>query len=152
MLGCELLYERYPDDSPQEALGVPASGRTKVVRSLRCANGANLELFEFESLDQRTDIPRPSDLAIQHLALYVDDLDAAVELLDCHDGTLLLSGLNPLPGPEAKEGNGFIYARTPWGMTKELISYPSPLEYQRYTSARRWTPPAKDGADVPLGS
>ncbi len=117
VLGCELLYEWGPDAPPQEALGVPPGSRIEVVRSLRCANGANIELFEFYSLDQRTDLPRPSDLAIQHLALYVDDLDAAVELLDRHDGTYLLSGPNPLPGPEAGEGNRFIYARTPWGIS-----------------------------------
>src|SRR3712207_6904199 len=50
--------------------------------------------------------------SIQHLAVYVDDLDAAVEHLRRH-GVSLMSGPNPLPGPEAGEGNRFIYARTP---------------------------------------
>jgi hypothetical protein len=55
-----VLYERGPDDSPQEALGVPPGSRIEVVRSLRRANGANIELFEFYSPDQRTDLARPS--------------------------------------------------------------------------------------------
>src|SRR5918998_1151211 len=98
VLGCELLYEREPpgDDSPRDRLGVPAGSRIQAVRFLRCANGANVELFEFYSPDQREDFPRPSDVGIQHLALYVEDLDAAVEHLRRH-GVELMSGPNPLP-------------------------------------------------------
>jgi catechol 2,3-dioxygenase-like lactoylglutathione lyase family enzyme len=143
VLGCELLYEREPpgDDSPRDRLGVPPGSRIRTVRFLRCANGANIELFEFYSPDQREEFPRPSDVGIQHLAVYVDDLDAAVEHLRRH-GVSLMSGPNPLPGPEAGEGNRFIYARTPWGLTVELISYPAPMAYERRTSLHRWRPPA----------
>jgi catechol 2,3-dioxygenase-like lactoylglutathione lyase family enzyme len=145
VLGCELLYEREPpgDDSPRDRLGVPAGTRIQAVRFLRCANGANIELFEFASPDQREDFPRPSDVGIQHLALYVDDLDAAAEHLRRH-GVKLMSGPNPLPGPEAGEGNQFIYARTPWGLTVELISYPAPMAYQQRSDARRWRPMPPD--------
>src|SRR3712207_5337877 len=77
VLGCELLYEREPprDDSPRDRLGVPPGSRIQAVHFLRCASGANVELFEFYSPDQREDFPRPSDVGIQHLAVYVDDLD-----------------------------------------------------------------------------
>jgi catechol 2,3-dioxygenase-like lactoylglutathione lyase family enzyme len=145
VLGCELLYEREPpgDDPPRDRLGVPAGTRIQAVRFLRCANGANIELFEFASPDQREDFPRPSDVGIQHLALYVDDLDAAAEHLRRH-GVKLMSGPNPLPGPEAGEGNQFIYARTPWGLTVELISYPAPMAYQQRSDARRWRPMPPD--------
>src|SRR3712207_9078324 len=79
--------------------------------------------------------------SIQHLAVYVDDLDAATEHLRRH-GVSLMSGPNPLPGPEAGEGNRFIYARTPWGLTVELISYPAPMAYEQRASPRRGRPPA----------
>ena len=48
VLGCELLYEREPpeDDAPRHRLGVPAGSRIRGVRFLRCANGANIELFD----------------------------------------------------------------------------------------------------------
>ena len=71
VLGCELLYEREPpaDDAPRDRLGVPAGSRIQAVSFLRCANGANIELFEFYSPDQREEFPRPSDVGIQHLAL-----------------------------------------------------------------------------------
>ena len=49
-----------------------------------------------------------------------------------------------LPGPEAGEGNRFIYARTPWGLTVELISYPDPMAYERHGGARRWRPAPAD--------
>ena len=111
---------------------MPAGGRTQTVRFLRCANGANIELFEFDSPDQREEFPRPSVPGIQHLAVYVDDLDAAVEHLLCHR-VKLMSGPNPLPGPEAGEGNRFIYARTPWGLTIELISYPASMVYEQHS-------------------
>jgi len=141
VLGCELLYEREPpsDDTPRDRLGVPAGSRIRAVRFLRCANGANIELFEFYSPDQREEFPRPSDVGIQHVAVYVDDLDAAVEHL-CRHGVTLMSGPNPLPGPEAGEGNRFIYARTPWGLTVELISYPAPMSFTERSDARRWRP------------
>src|SRR5918995_1116825 len=123
VLGCELLYEREPpgDDSPRDRLGVPAGSRIKAVSFLRCANGANIELFEFYSPDQREEFPRPSDVGIQHLAVYVDDLDAAVEHLRRHEVNLM-SGPNPLPGPEAGKVTGFIYPRPRGGRTVQRTS------------------------------
>jgi catechol 2,3-dioxygenase-like lactoylglutathione lyase family enzyme len=145
VLGCELLYEQEPprDDAPRDRLGVPEGSRIRDVRFLRCANGANVEIFEFYSPDQREDIPRPSDVGIQHLALYVDDLDAAVDHLR-RRGVKLMSGPNPLPGPEAGKGNRFIYARTPWDLTVELISYPAPMAYEQHSHTRRWKPMPTD--------
>ena len=141
VLGCELLYEREPpgNDAPRDRLGVPAGSRIRAVRFLRCANGANIELFEFYSPDQREEFPRPSDVGIQHLAVYVEDLEAAAEHMRRH-GVNLMSGPNPLPGPEAGEGNRFIYARTPWGLTVELISYPASMDYEQQSHSRRWRP------------
>jgi catechol 2,3-dioxygenase-like lactoylglutathione lyase family enzyme len=145
VLGCELLYEREPpgDDFPRDRLGVPAASRIRAVRFLRCANGASIELFEFYSPEQREDFPRPSDIGIQHLAVYVDELDAAAQHLRRH-GVKLMSGPNALPGPESGEGNRFIYARTPWGLTVELISYPASMAYERHSDTRRWRPMPTD--------
>jgi catechol 2,3-dioxygenase-like lactoylglutathione lyase family enzyme len=107
VLGCELLYEREPpgDDSPRDRLGVPAGSRIRAVSFLRCANGANIELFEFSSPDQREEFPRPSDVGIQHLAIYVDDLDAAAEHLRRH-GVKLMDGPNPLPARRPGRATG----------------------------------------------
>ena len=77
------------------------------------------------------------------LATYRDLVLDAAEHLRLH-GVKLMSGPNPLPGPEAGEGNRFIYARTPWGLTVELISYPAPMAYQQRSEARRWRPTQTD--------
>jgi len=45
-----------------------------------------------------------------------------------------ISGLTP--------GNRYVYARTPWGSTVELVTYPSTQAYQAGTPLRRWRPPA----------
>jgi hypothetical protein len=55
-----------------------------------------------------------------------------------------MSGPNPLPGPEAGEGNRFIYARTEWGLTVELISYPGSMAYEQLSETRRWRPMPTD--------
>ena len=72
---------------------------------MRCANGANIELFEFYSPDQREEFPRPSDVGIQHLAVYVDDLDAATEHLRRH-GVKLMSGLTHCQDPRPEKAIG----------------------------------------------
>jgi hypothetical protein len=37
-----------------------------------------------------------------------------------------------------------IYARTPWGLTVELISYPASMAYEQHSDARRWRPMPTD--------
>ncbi|MFD0338002.1 hypothetical protein ACFVH0_04810 [Streptomyces sp. NPDC127117] len=74
------------------------------------------------------------------MALYADDLDAAVR--DCvAAGASLLAAAQPLPGPEAGEHNRFAYLRTPWGSTLQLLTYPDPQPWER-TATRRSGRPA----------
>lgn len=78
------------------------------------------------------------------MALYADDLDAAVR--DCvAAGATLLAGAQPLPGPEAGEHNRFAYLRTPWGSTLQLLTYPDPQPWER-TASRRSARPARSTA------
>ena len=121
---------------------MPAGSRIRAVRFLRCANGANIELFEFYSPDQREDFPRPSDVGIQHLAFYVDDLDAAAEHLRRH-GVNLLSGPNPLPGPGGGGGKGFLLRGAAGGPTRRPNTHPTPEAQQ----APRHPPPLEATAD-----
>lgn len=85
---------------------------------------ANVELLQYTSPDQRSDVPRTSDLGGHHLALYVDDVPLAAEHLRTH-GVRVLGEPMPLPGPESGPGNLFIFAKTTWGLTLELVSYPA---------------------------
>lgn len=79
-------------------------------------------------------------VTIQHICLYVDDIDAAATRLAAAGGTLL-SEPGDLPGGDAGPGNRYVYTRTPWGSTIELVTYPSPQAYQTKTELRRWRPP-----------
>jgi glyoxylase I family protein len=90
----------------------------------------DVELLEFRAPDQRRDYPRTSDWGGAHLALYVDDLDTAVEHLRAQ-GVDVLGEPMALPGPESGPGNRFVFALGPGRMPVELISYPAGKAYGR---------------------
>ena len=112
---------------------------------LRLGNGPNIELFTYTGVDQ-DDPVRPNDFGIQHVCLYVDDIDAAAARFAAAGGTLL-SEPGDLPGGDAGPGNRYVYTRTPWGSTIELVTYPSPQAYESRTELRRWRPPASSPGD-----
>jgi catechol 2,3-dioxygenase-like lactoylglutathione lyase family enzyme len=122
----------------ESGLGVPQGATIAAIRMLRLGNGPNLELFVYSGVDQRDPV-RPSDFGIQHFCVYVDDIDAAAKQLESA-GATLLSAPGDLPGGDAGEGNRYVYARTPWGSTVELVTYPSPQAYEATTALRRWRP------------
>ncbi len=122
-----------------EALVGMAPGTVLVtMRMMQLGNGPGLELFEVRGPDQRPPV-RFSDFGLQHFAVYVDDIDVATERFVAAGGTML-AGPNDMEGLEKGKGNRWRYGRTPWGSTIELISSPSPQEYERHTSLRRWKP------------
>ena len=87
---------------------------------LRGGNGPQLELLVFD--DRQAERPARGDGA--HLALYVQDIFAAVDFLR---RSLDLPVLDPQPsfGPEAGEGAYYIHVPTPLGVTLKLVSYGS---------------------------
>jgi len=97
-------------------------------RWFRLGGETLLEVFHYSAPDQRTEPPRNSDVGGHHLALYVDDLDAAVEHLRAH-GVDVLDGPTASRGPA--EGNRWIYFRSPWGMQLELVSAPDGKRWDR---------------------
>lgn len=139
VLGCEYLYSLGPfshDDSDWMTTHLGVHPRA-VMRNrwYRVGEQAVFEVFGYESPDQRgaaEAMPRNSDVGGHHVALYVDDLDAAI-------AHLLDAGVEVFDGPTASRGpalgNRWIYFRTPWGMQMELVSYPEgkafDLERQR---------------------
>ena len=130
VLGCEYLYANGPfrDDEGtwmSDHLDVHPRA-TCMLHFFRLGGQAVLEVFEYESPDQRRVLPANSDVGGHHLALYVDDLDAAVEHLRSHGirvlGTPTVSG-----GPST--GQRFVYFLSPWGMQFELVSYPGGKQF-----------------------
>lgn len=80
-----------------------------------------IELFAYDAPDQVVVPPRNSDVGGHHLALYVEDLDAAVAAL--REAGVEVMG-EPVTSGGAHLGQRWIYVRAPWGMQFELVSYP----------------------------
>ena len=125
VLGCEYLYTLGPfsDEGTwmAEHLNVHPRATIPENRFFRLGGQAILEVFSYTSPDQRTRPPRNSDIGGHHIALYVDDLDAAVEPLRRH-GVTVCGEPTASGGPH--EGQRWVYFLAPWGMQFELVSYP----------------------------
>jgi glyoxylase I family protein len=139
VLGCEYLYSLGPfrsddDDWMTDHLAVHPRAVVTENRFFRCGDQAVFEVFHYTSPDQRRELPRNSDLGGHHVALYVDDLDAAIEHLRAA-GVEVLAGPTASRGPAA--GNRWIYFKAPWGMQFELVSYPGGKAFDRERAAGR---------------
>jgi catechol 2,3-dioxygenase-like lactoylglutathione lyase family enzyme len=119
----------------ESVLGAPSDARIGAVRMLGLGNGPLIELFEYTVAGQRDPVV-PSDLGLQHICIYVDDIDAAAARV-AEAGGRLLAGPHDMSGPEAGQGNRYMYTKTPWGMTIELISYPSVMRSEEGTDVLR---------------
>lgn len=142
--GAERLYDMLTEPlagpAVEAGLGIPEGAVIETIRMMRLGEGPNIELFVYSGVKQRDPV-RPSDYGLQHFCVYVDDIDAAADQFEQAGGTLL-SRPNDLPGGDAGPGNRYLYARTPWGSTVELVTYPSPQAYESGTDRRRWRPKA----------
>lgn len=148
VIGCEPFYDLGPFSSDTDwmatQLNVHPRAVMKKLRFLRCRNGSNFEIFEYESPDQIGRPPRNSDVGGHHLAFYVDDFDAGLEHLRQHGVRILGEPVVRTSGPSA--GQTWIYFLTPWGMQLELVSYPAGKSYEKETERRLWHPRG-DGDD-----
>lgn len=138
VLGCEYLYSLGPfrdDDGSWMSDHLDIHPRAVMVenRWFRVGDQAVFEVFHYSSPDQRAAMPRNSDVGGHHIALYVDDLDAAIEHLRAA-GVQVLHGPTRSKGPA--EGNRWIYFKAPWGLQFELVSYPGGKAWDRETPRR----------------
>lgn len=141
VLGAQHIYtlgqKRADDDWMQVTLGVHPRTVLREIRFYRLGSGSNIELFEYDSADGQAPQPRNSDLGGHHLALYVDDLDAAIAHLREH-GIEIMG--EPVHSAEAAAGQRWAYFRSPWGMQFELVSFPQGKAYEAGASLRLWHP------------
>lgn len=146
-LGAEFIYETLnrsmpPFDGPatERMLQGPPGLKVSRIRMYKLGAGPTLELFEYDDIDAQRPPLRGCDFGWQHIAVYVDDMDAAV-------GQVVAAGAEQLSPPwdltraESGAGNRFCFVRTPFGALIELITYPSPQPYEQTTDLRRWKPP-----------
>jgi len=136
VLGCEYMYSLGPfrhDDSDWmlEHLNVHPRAVMEQLHFFRCGDQAIFEVFQYSAPDQNTTLPRNSDIGGHHVALYVDDLDAAVEYLKSQ-GVRVLGEPTASKGPS--EGQRWVYFLAPWGMQFELVSYPGGKAFDRWAA------------------
>jgi catechol 2,3-dioxygenase-like lactoylglutathione lyase family enzyme len=126
VLGCEYMYTLGPfrhdgGEWMSEHLGVHPRAVMDELHFFRCGGQAIFEVFQYSAPDQDTTVPKNSDIGGHHIALYVDDLDVAVEYLRSQ-GVTVLGEPTASRGPS--EGQRWVYFLAPWGMQFELVSYP----------------------------
>lgn len=142
VIGCEAFYElgpfQFDDDWMQTNLNVHPRAIMKKLKFLRCGHGSNFELFEYDAPGQNRDQPKNSDVGGHHLALYVDDFDAALNFLRERGITILGEPTVRTAGPSA--GQTWVYFLSPWGMQLELVSFPNGKGYEKETQRRLWHP------------
>lgn len=142
VLGCEECFTAGPfaaaDDWMATHLGVDPRARIPQLRMIRCGNGANLELFEFDVAAQGRTEPRNSDVGGHHLAFYVDEIEPAVAYLREHGLTVMGEPVTMTEGPSA--GLTWVYFLAPWGLQLELVSYPDGMAYEAGRGRVLWKP------------
>jgi catechol 2,3-dioxygenase-like lactoylglutathione lyase family enzyme len=145
VFGATVLYDALTRSSAgrrgaelEARLGVPEGTVQLAIRLLSLADGPGLELFEYRSPVQAVPAA-PSDYGWQHVAFYVDDIEAVSDAVVAAGGTTF-GQPRRLQALEAGPANRFLYCRTPWGSTLELITYPDPQPYEQHTPRRRWRP------------
>ncbi len=125
------------DDWMRERLGVHPRTVIREIRFYRLGNGSNVELFQYDAADGQSAQPRNSDIGGHHLALYVDDMDAAIAHLRTHDVEIMGE---PTASAGASAGQRWLYFRSPWGMQFELVSFPGGKAYEADTPVKLWHP------------
>lgn len=141
LLGCEQIYmlgaKQSDDDWMQTHLGVHPQTVIREIRFYRLGNGANFEVFLYESADGQAGPPRNSDVGGYHIAFYVDDLDVAVTYL-VENGVEVMG--EPTTSRQSAEGQRWVYFRSPWGMQFELVSFPEGKAYETGAERMLWHP------------
>lgn len=141
VLGAEPMYvlgpKRAGDDWMRTHLGVHPRTVIREIRFYRLGHGTNIEVFEYAAADGQAPPPRNSDIGGHHLALYVDDLDAAVDYLRSAGVTVMGE---PTSSAQGALGQRWVYFLSPWGMQFELVSYPDGKAYESGLSRVLWHP------------
>lgn len=141
VLGAVRVYtldgKRSDGDFMAVQIGVHPRTEISGIRFYRLGNGTNLEVFAYASADGQSPQPRNSDIGGHHLALYVDDMDAAADYLRA-EGIEVMG--HPVASAGAAAGQRWLYFRSPWGMQFELVSFPGGKAYESDAETLLWHP------------
>ncbi|KHJ69710.1 glyoxalase [Pantoea rodasii] len=144
-LDARFVYDGLTDnDDPRKGadtekqLGLSSGSMIIKQRLLRIGNGPNLELFEIKSERQEQPV-RLQDIGWNHISLYVDDINYAIERVKAAGGRFL-SEIHGNSRHEDTENNASVYFQTPWGSLIELQSIPNGYYYPDDSEAETWIP------------
>ena len=142
VIGCTKAYQIGPfqadDDWMARQLGVHPRTILRKVVMMRCHNGPNFELFEYELDGRVTMPPRNTDVGGHHLAFYVADIAAAVSYLKARGVTVQGDVITMQDGPS--RGLSWVYFLAPWGMQMELVSAPQGQAVTDQDPRALWSP------------
>ena len=148
VLGCKTAtsFGPFSDDKGtfmHDLLNVDPKSVIIKITLMRCGFGSNLELFNYTAPDQKTVLPKNSDIGGHHIAIYVDDINAAAKYFKEKGVKTLLGPLPIKEGPVA--GQSILYFFAPWGLQMEAITYPNGEAYAKNGGTILWDPrdPAK---------
>lgn len=143
-LGAEIAYDGLSADDPprggaqtERQLGLPRGALIHRQRFFVIGEGPGLEVFEISG-EQRPAVGL-ADFGLNHIAFYVDDIDASLQRLVAAGGTAL-SEVHGNSRYEDTPGNGSVYVRAPWGTLFELQTIPEGHYYPRDSQADVWMP------------
>jgi catechol 2,3-dioxygenase-like lactoylglutathione lyase family enzyme len=142
VLGCSkaMSFGPFRDDEGtfmQDLLDVDPRAVIEQITLMRCGFGSNIELFKYTAPDQQNVRPRNSDIGGHHIAIYVDDIDAAAAYFKDKGIRTLLGPLPVEEGPAA--GQAILYFFSPWGLQMEAISYPQGMAYEKDSDTILWS-------------
>lgn len=134
-----------PDDEPlagpdvEQFLGLKKGAEVIHMRLLTIGDSATIELFYYANTEQGKPAIA-SDLGVQHIAFYVNNIDKVTKKFIEAGGELLTQPDDFLGAIEGGSGQ-FVYGRTPWGMLVEILSYvPDKIDYPAESEEKRFTP------------
>ena len=142
VLGCSKAtsFGPFRDDEGtfmQDLLDVHPRAVIEQITLMRCGFGSNIELFKYTAPDQENVRPRNSDVGGHHIAIYVDDINAAAAYFKDKGIRTLLGPLPVEEGPAA--GQSILYFYAPWGLQMEAISYPQGMAYEKESDTILWS-------------
>lgn len=127
-----IMYDGHrPQDPPvqgeiaEAVFGMPKGGKWVHRRLLSLGSSPYIELFQYETEEHRP-AARTFDYGLQHIALYVDDLQQAAKDFTAAGGELYPM-VNQRTGSvgDVSSPYGWVYGKTPWGTVVELVTFPS---------------------------
>ena len=142
VFAAEPLYELGPIEASDNwmavNLGVDPDAVIRRLVMIRIGRGPAIELLEFDHPSEDRHPPEASEVGAQHLAFYVDDIEAGVASLRQHNLIVLGEPKTPSDGPQS--GLAWVHFLAPWGQQLELVSYPRGVHAYANRDPAVWTP------------